>query len=119
MRLQMETAEKLAERVGPHTTFEAKYKESRHDQADQPVAASLCFPQRCLRVAVAALDRLEVTMHAAFGKSDALCKVPDTLLPVFTNRIANENAFGPQSHSVGLSSDRCLNSWRNSAPQST
>ena len=44
-------------------------------------------------------------MHAAFGKSDALRKVPDALLPVCTNCIENENAFGPQSHGVGLSSN--------------
>src|SRR5215475_1679824 len=36
-----------------------------------------------------------------------------------TNCIEDENAFGPQSHGVGLSSAGCLNSWRNSAPQGT
>src|SRR5262249_22306640 len=36
-----------------------------------------------------------------------------------TNRVENDNAFGPQSHGVGLSSAGCLNSWRNSAPQGT
>src|SRR5262245_6203825 len=72
-----------------------------HDQTDKPVAASLCFPKRRLRVAVAAIDRLAVTMHAAYGKAGALRKAPDALLPVFTNRVENENAFGPQSHGVG------------------
>ena len=58
-------------------------------------------------------------MHTAFGKSGTLRKAPDALLPVYTNCIADANAFGPQSHGVGLSSERCLNSWRNSAPQGT
>src|SRR5262249_34941287 len=70
-------------------------------------------------VAVAALDRLEVTMHAAFGKSDALRKVPDALLPMFTNRVENANAFGPQSHGVGPCSEGWLKSWLKSALQST
>jgi hypothetical protein len=49
-------------------------------------------------------------MHAAFGKANALCKAPDALRPVCTNCIEDENAFGPQSHGVGLSSAECLNS---------
>src|SRR4030095_17043524 len=119
MLLQVETAEKLAERFGPHAAFEAKHKEGDHDQADAPVSASLRFPQRRLRVAGAAVARLEVTMRAAFGKSSLLRKAPDALLPVFTNRVENENAFGPQSHSVGPYSVGWLKSWRNSAFQST
>jgi len=31
MRLKMETAEKLAERFGPHAAFEAKHKQGGHD----------------------------------------------------------------------------------------
>src|SRR5215831_9460462 len=119
MGLQVQTAEKFAECLGSHPSFEDKHKQRGHDQADQPVSAGLCFPQRRLRVAVAALDRLEVTMHTAFGKSGTLRKAPDALLPVCTNCIADENAFGPQSHSVGLSSERCLNSWPNSASEGT
>jgi hypothetical protein len=95
----------------------SQHEQRGHDQADQPVAACLCFPQRRLRVAVTAIDRLEVTMYAAFGKAGSLRKAPDALLPVCTNCIEEENAFGPQSHGVGLSSEGCLNSWRNSAPQ--
>src|SRR5215472_10573712 len=119
MGLQVQTAGKFAECLGSHPSFEAKHKQRGHDQADQPVSAYLCFPQRRLRVAVAALDRLEVTMHAAFGKSDAFRKVPDALLPVFTNRVENANAFGPQSHGVGPYSEGWLKSWRKSVLQST
>src|SRR5918992_1754348 len=119
MCLQMETAEKLAERFGPNASFEAKHEQSGHDQSDKPVAAYLCFPQRRLGVAVAAMNRLEVTMHPAFGKSGSLCKAPDALLPVFTNRVEKENAFGPQSHSVGPCSEGWLKSWLKSALQST
>ena len=43
------------------------------------------------------MNRLEVTMHTAFGKSGSLGKAPDALLAVFTNRVENANAFGPQS----------------------
>jgi hypothetical protein len=70
----METPEKLAERLGLHASFEAKHKQGGYDQAEKPGTAYLCFPQRRLRVAVAALNRLKVTMYAAFGKSDALCR---------------------------------------------
>jgi hypothetical protein len=81
-----------------------------HDQADEPGSAGLRFPQRRLRVAVSAVDRLEVTMHAAFGKSSLLRKASDALLTMFTNRVENENAFGPQSHSVGPYSEGWLKS---------
>src|SRR6266567_8655652 len=84
MRLQMEMAEKLADGFSPHAAFEAKHKQSGHDQADEPVSACLGFPQRRLRIAVAAVHRLEVTMHTAFGKSGVLRKASDALLPVFT-----------------------------------
>src|SRR5262249_4483247 len=97
----------------------AEHKQRGHDQADEPRAACLRLPQRRLRVAIAAIHGLEVAMHAAFGKARALCKAPDALLPVGTNCIEDEYAFGPQSHGVGLSSVGCLNSWRNSAPQGT
>src|SRR5262247_2435918 len=96
MRLQMETAEKFAERFGPHATFEAKHKQGGYDQAEEPGAACLRFPQRGFRGAVAAIHRLEVTMHTTFRKSGALCKSPNALLSVFTNRVENANAFGPQ-----------------------
>src|SRR2546430_9641616 len=97
MRLKMETAEKLAERFGPHAAFEAKHQQGGHDQADEPVSACLRFPKRCLRVAVSTIDCLEVTMHAAFRNSSALRKSPDALLPMFTNRVENANTFGIQS----------------------
>src|SRR5215475_3080035 len=118
MGLQMETAEKLAERFGPHAAFEAKHKEGGHDQADEPGAAGLRFPQRRLRVAIAAVHRLEVTMHAAFGKTRARRQVPYALLAVFTNRVENDNTLGPQSHRVGPCSEGWLTS-RKLALQST
>src|SRR5437773_9566176 len=69
--------------------------------------------------AISTIDRLEVTMHAAFRKSGALRKAPDALLPMFTNRVENANTFGPQSHRVGPCSEGWLKSWRKSALQST
>ena len=119
MRLQVKTAEKLAERLGSHASFEAKHKQGGHDQADEPGAACLRFPKRRLRVAISAIDRLEVAMHAAFGKAGSIRQAPDALLAVFTNRVENDNAFGPQSHGVGPCSEGWLKSWRKSALQST
>src|SRR5215510_4203996 len=119
MRLQMEMAEKLADGFSPHAAFEAKHKQSGHDQADEPISACLSFPHRRLRVAVAAVHRLEVTMHAAFGKSGLLRKASDALLPVFTHRVENDQALGPQSHSGGPCSEGWLKSCLKSALQST
>src|SRR5215510_3850724 len=119
MPLQAQTAEKLAERLRSHPSFEAKHKQSGHDQADEPISACLRFPQRRLRVAVTAVHRLEVTMHAAFGKSGLLRKASDALLPVFTNRVENNQALGPQSHSGGPCSEGWLKSCLKSALQST
>src|SRR5215469_4384067 len=119
MPLQAQTAEKLAERLRSHPSFEAKHKQSGHDQADEPISACLSFPQRRLRVAVTAVHRLEVTMHAAFGKSGLLRKASDALLPVFTNRVENNQALGPQSHSGGPCSEGWLKSCLKSALQST
>ncbi len=81
--------------------------------------AGLRFPKRCLRVTVSAIDRLEVTMHAAFSKSGALRKAPDALLSILPNRVTNENTFSPQSPSVGPCSAGWLKSWQKSALQST
>src|SRR5215472_15353662 len=119
MGLQAQPAEKRAQCLGSHAAFEAKHKQRGHDQADQPGAACLGFPQRRLRVAVAAVHRLEVTMHAAFGKSGLLRKASDALLPVFTNRVENDQALGPQSHSGGPCSEGWLKSCLKSALQST
>src|SRR5262249_50650684 len=119
MRLQMEMAEKLAEGFSPHAAFEAKHKQSGHDQTEEPGAAFLGFPQRRLRVAVAAVHRLEVTMHAAFGKSGLLRKASDALLPGFTNRVENDQALGPQSHGGGPCSEGWLKLCLKSALQST
>ena len=44
MGIEMKTAEKLADRFGSYTAFEAKYKQRRHDQADEPSTTCLCFP---------------------------------------------------------------------------
>src|SRR6516164_2707377 len=119
MRLQMEMAEKLADGFSPHAAFEAKHTQRGHDQAEEPISACLGFPQRRLRVAVAAVHRLEVTMHAAFGKSGLLRKASDALLPVCTNRVVNNQALGPQSHSGGPCSEGWLKSCLKSALQST
>src|SRR5687767_2083054 len=119
MCLQMETAEKLADRLGSHASFEAKHKQGGHDQADKPGAACLRFPQRRLRVAISAVDRLEMAMHAAFGKADSIRQAPDALFAVLTNRVENDNALGPQSHGVSPCSEGWLKSWRKSALQST
>src|SRR2546429_5943542 len=118
MSLQAKTAEKLAECLGSHASFKAEHKQCGHDQADEPGAACLCLPQRRLRVAVSAIDRLPVSMHAPFGKPSVIRQAPDALRPVLTNRIENNNALGPQSHDVGPSSGGWLTS-RKSALQST
>jgi len=87
--------------VERYSRFKAEHKQCGHDQADEPGAACLCLPQRRLRVAVSAIDRLPVSMHATFGKPSVIRQAPDALLPVLTNRIENDNALGPQSHGVG------------------
>src|SRR3989442_2162171 len=96
MRLQMEMAEKLADGFSPHAAFEAKHKQSGHDQADEPVSACLGFPQRRLRIAVAAVYRLEVTIHTAFGKSGVLRKAADAVLSLFPHRVEHYTALCPQ-----------------------
>ena len=69
MPLQAKTAEKLAEGLGSHPSFEAEHKQGSHDQTDEPGAACWRFPQRRLRVAISAVDCLKMAMHAAFGKA--------------------------------------------------
>src|SRR5688500_9260670 len=119
MGLHMEMAEKHADRLGSHTAFEAEYKQRGHDQADEPGAAGFRFPKPRLRVAISAIPGLEVAMHAAFGKPGAIRQAPDALLTVFTNRVENDNALGPQSHGVGPSFEERRNSGSNSLSQST
>src|SRR5262245_57624642 len=115
MDLQAQPAKKLAECLGSHASFEAEHQQRGYDQADQPGAAGLGLPQRRLRVAVSAIHGLQVAMHATFGKPGALRQAPDALLPVRTNRVENDNALGPQSHSVGPCSEGWLKSWMKSA----
>src|SRR5688572_10301765 len=110
MRLKMETAEKLADGVGSNPALEAKYKESGHDQTEEPGAAFLRFPQPLFRVAVAAIDGLEVTMHAAFGQAHLVGKTSDAQLPGFTNNVENAKTVGPQSHVVGPYAEEWLKS---------
>src|SRR5205085_6882780 len=105
MRIQAKTTKKLAECLGSHTPFEAKHKQGRHHQADQPGATCLCFPQRGLRGAISARHGLLEAMHAAFGKASAIRQAPDALLAVFTKRVENDNALSPQSHGVGPCSE--------------
>src|SRR4029453_8708270 len=118
MGLQAQMAKKLAECLGSHASFEAEHKQRGHDQADKPGATCLCLPKRRLRVAVSGIDPLKVSMHATFGKPGAIRQAPDALLTVFTNRVENDNALGPQSHGVGPCSGGGLTS-RKSALQST
>ena len=81
----MKMAEKLADRFRPDATFEAKHKQRRNNQADEPGTACLRFPKPRLRIAISALDGLEVTMHTAFGKAALVGKAPPTLLSRVTN----------------------------------
>src|SRR5262252_379731 len=118
MSLQAQTAKKLAQCLGSHASFKAEPQQCGHDQADEPGAACLCLPQRRLRVAVSAIDRLLVSMHATFGKPSVIRQAPDALLAVCTNRVENDNTLGPQSHGVGPCSGGWLTS-RKSALQST
>src|SRR5262245_53347804 len=119
MRFQAQTAKKLAECLGSHAPFETEHQQACHDQADKPGATCLGLPKRRLRGAVSAIDRLKVSMHATLGKPGAIRQAPDTLLPVVTNRVENDNALGPQSHGVGPCSDGWLTSRRKLALQST
>src|SRR5215468_10736691 len=119
MGLQAQTAEKLAEGFGSHASFEAEHKERGHKQADEPGATCLRFPQRRLRGAVSAIHGLQVAMDAAFGEPRAIRQAPDALFAMLTNRVENDNAFAPQSHSVGPCSAGWLKSWLKSALQST
>jgi hypothetical protein len=57
-------------------------------------------------------------MHTALGEPGLMGDLADALLGVVTKSVENPKTFGPQSH-VGLSSEGKLNSWSNSAPQST
>src|SRR5918995_3383819 len=114
----MKTAENLMHRFRPDPTFEAKYKQCRHDQANQPGTPCFGFPKPRLRVTVSALDGLEVTVHTAFRKAGLVGKVPDALFAVITNQVENDNALGPQSH-IGRSSEEKWNSCSNSLSQST
>src|SRR5262249_52636300 len=118
MRLKAQTTEKLADRFGPNASLEAEGIERRHHQADEPTAACLRFPPPGFRVLISALHRLCETMHTALGEPGLLGDLADALLGVFTTSVENPKTFGPQSH-VRLSSEACLNSWRNSAPRGT
>src|SRR6267378_715854 len=116
--LKAQTTEKLADRFGPNAALEAEGIERRHHQADEPTAACLRFSPPGLRVLISALHRLCETMHTALGEPGLMGDLADALLGVVTKSVENPQTFGPQSH-VGLSSEGKLNSWSNSAPQST
>ena len=89
MPIQAKTAEKFTEGLGAYASFEAEHQQGRHDQTDEPGAAWLGFPKRRFRIAIAAIDCLEMAMHAAFGKAGAIRQAPDALVAVFTNRVEN------------------------------
>src|SRR5688572_23580912 len=110
MGLHMELREKHADRLGSQTAFQAASKQRGHGHADEPGAAGFRFPKPRLRVAISAIPGLEVAMHAAFGKPGAIRHAPDALLAMFTNRVENDDALGPQSHRVGPSSEGWLKS---------
>src|SRR5262249_14845095 len=69
-------------------------------------------------MAISAIHCLKVSMYAAFGKAGAICQAPNALFAVFTNRVENGNALGPQSHGVGPCSEGWLK-LEKSALQST
>jgi len=52
----------------------------------------------------------------ALGQPGLLGHASHALPAVVTKTVENQRVFGPKSH-VGLSSEGCLNSWRNSASQ--
>jgi hypothetical protein len=110
MHFQVKTVKKLAERFPTHPSFKAEAKEGGDEQAEKPVATFWRFPQPRLRVAVSTLHRLEMAMHAAFGKSGATSKLSNALLTVFLNRVENQKTFGPPSPLVGPCSEGWLNS---------
>src|SRR5215470_4826579 len=116
--LALRRASRLAERCRAHSSLEAENKEGGYHQAEEPPAAFFRFPQPRLGVAVSACHRLCLTLDAAFGQSSALGKTSNALRAVFTNGVANPQAFVPKSH-VGRLSEGGLNSCRNSAPQRT
>jgi hypothetical protein len=82
-----------------------------------PPLVAPCKPPHSLRLTVLLHGNSAIT--PAFRKAGALRKSPDALLSVFTNRVENENTFGPQSHGVGPCSEGWLKSWRKSVLQST
>src|SRR5262245_48557927 len=59
-------------------------------------------------MAISAIHGLKVSMYTAFGKAGAICQAPNALFAVFTNRVENDNALGPQSHGVGPCSEGWL-----------
>src|SRR4029450_5840797 len=69
-------------------------------------------------MAISAIHCLKVSMYAAFGKAGTICQAPNALFAVFTNRVENDNALGPQSHGVGPGSAGWLK-LEKSALQST
>src|SRR5678815_4991207 len=96
----------LADRTGlskssVHRHLQAIDRRDRYPESSlwetEPGAAWLGFPKRRFRVAISAIDCLEMAMHAAFGKAGSIRQAPDALLTVFTNRVENDNALGPQS----------------------
>src|SRR4029453_1691990 len=52
-------------------------------------------------MAISAIHCLKVSMYAAFGKAGTICQAPNALFAVFTNRVENDKALGPQFHGVG------------------
>src|SRR4029450_8429530 len=118
MGRKAQPAEKLADALGSHASLEAENIEGSHHEAQKPPVPFCGFPQPRLWVAISAFHRLFETMHTALVEPGLMGNFADALLGVVTKSVENPKTFGPQSH-VGLSSEGKLNSWSNSAPQST
>src|SRR5262249_25056722 len=101
LSLKTQTSEKLTHRLHPHTALEPEGIERGDDQARQPTAPVLCFPQPRLRMDVPTLHRLLETLHATLGKTRLLGNTPHALGPIVTKTLENPQAFVPKSH-VGL-----------------
>jgi hypothetical protein len=104
MRLQAQTAEKLAERFRPNTALETERKKGGDPQTQEPTVAFFRFPPPRLWVAVSAFHRLFETMHTALGEPGLMSHVSDALRGVVIKSVDNAKTFGPKFH-VGLSSE--------------
>ena len=85
----MQTSEKLAHRVQPHSALESESVECGDHQACQPLPAIFGFPEPRLWVAVAALYSLRETMYAALGETGLQGKASHALGGIVTKTVEN------------------------------